>query len=315
MNARRAIVTIAFCLHAAMQAWGAGQHTAQGILLQVDNAKGLITVSCDAIPGYMEAMEMPFQVRETALLKTLVPGSTVRFTMVDRDHKEYAEHLEMIQVTNHESEPIEAGRLTYLQRLLNPAAAATIVPVGQLVPDFALTDQAQHLTHLADFRGKVVALTFTYSRCPNPNYCFRLSNNLSVLARRFHKVAGRDLILVTIVIDPGVDQGKALERYADTWKADPATWHFLTGKLPDVRSAAELFGMDFWNDEGFLIHTFHTVVIDREGRLAANLEGNQFTAEQLGDLVETVMRRPYQGARTTTANAGTAPAPGNASHP
>jgi len=30
--------------------------------------------------------------------------------------------------------------------------------------------------------------------------------------------------------------------------------------------------------------------VDRQGRLAANLEGNAFTAEQLGDLVATAMK-------------------------
>jgi len=198
---------------------------------------------------------------------------------------------------------------------MDPAAAARIVPVGQLVPDFTLTDQAQHATDLAQFRGKVVALTFAYSRCPNPNHCFRLSNNLSRLSRRFQDSAGRDLILVTIVIDPDDDQGKALERYADTWKADPTTSHFFTGKLSDVRSIAGLFGIDFWNDEGFLTHSFHTVVIDRDGRLAANLVGNQFTADQLGDMVETVLRRPYQGTPATTASVSNASTPASSSHP
>jgi protein SCO1/2 len=169
------------------------------------------------------------------------------------------------------------------------------------VPDFSLTDQAHEVTHLAQFRGKIVALTFAYSRCPNPNYCFRLSNNLAQLSRRFRERTARDVVLMTVVIDPDQDQGKALERFADTWKADPATWHFLTGTLSDVRRVAELFGMNFWADEGFLTHSFHTVVIDREGSLAANLEGNQFTAEQLGDLVETVLRRPIgAGVSATT---------------
>ena len=93
----------------------------------------------------------------------------------------------------------------------------------------------------------------------------------------------------TIVIDPDNDRGKALEGYADIWKADPKAWRFLTGSLPEVRTVAELFGMSFWSDEGFLTHPFHTVVIDRNGRLAANIEGNQFTAKQLGDFVQTVL--------------------------
>jgi protein SCO1/2 len=47
--------------------------------------------------------------------------------------------------------------------------------------------------------------------------------------------------------------------------------------------------MAFYPDEALLVHSFHTLVIDRSGRLAANLEGNDFTSEQLGDLVQTVM--------------------------
>jgi protein SCO1/2 len=216
----------------------------------------------------------------------------VRFDMVEAKTAAYADHLRVVPETNYESEPTEAARLTFLQRAIDPGAAAKVVRVGQPVPDFTLVDQANEVTRLSQFRGKVVALTFTYSRCPNPNYCFRLSNNLSILERRFRAQAGRSLIFITIVIDPDEDQGKALARYADTWKADPKAWHFLTGKLDDVRSVAELFDMGFWADEGFVTHTFHTVVIDREGRLAANIEGNQFTAQQLGDLVDTVMRRP-----------------------
>jgi protein SCO1/2 len=277
-------------------------HSAQGILLQINPARQSIVVSCDAIPGYMDAMVMPFTIRGQSDFKSLVPGATVRFDMVETKNESYAEHLKVVEVLNHESEPTEAGRLTFLQEAMDPAVAAKIVQVGQPVPDFTLTDQANQPTRLSQFKGKVVALTFAYSRCPNPNYCFRLSNNLSVIERRFRSQAGSNLILITIVIDPDKDQGKALAKFADTWKADPKAWRFLTGNLDDVHKVAELFGMGFWNDEGFLTHTFHTVVIDREGKLAANLEGNQFTARQLGDLVATVMRRPALDTSTSASS-------------
>jgi protein SCO1/2 len=47
--------------------------------------------------------------------------------------------------------------------------------------------------------------------------------------------------------------------------------------------------VDAWTDEGLMTHSLHTVIVDRQGKMAANLEGNQFTAQQLGDLVDTVM--------------------------
>jgi hypothetical protein len=41
-----------------------------------------------------------------------------------------------------------------------------------------------------------------------------------------------------------------------------------------------------------MIHSLHTVIVNRDGTLAANLEGNEFSANELGDLVQTVLVRP-----------------------
>jgi protein SCO1/2 len=59
-----------------------------------------------------------------------------------------------------------------------------------------------------------------------------------------------------------------------------------------VKQVAGMFGVNFWSSEGLLTHTLHTIIIDREGRLAVNLEGNQFTPRQLGDLVEAFINHP-----------------------
>ena len=292
MKMGRAFLALALLVPAAMATAAGDPHTVQGVLLKADPASRTIEVSCDAIPGYMDAMVMTFAVRNTEVLKNLQPGGTVRFAMMEEGNEEFADHLEAIKVQNYEAEPTEASRLTYLHRALDHTAAQKVIHIGGLVPNFTLTDQSNRSTQLDDFKGMVVVLSFAYSRCPNPNYCFRLSNNLAQVNRRFHSLTGHSLILLTIVIEPDHDQGQALAHYADTWKADWSAWRFLTGPLADINAIAERFGMDFWNNEGYLTHSFHTVVIDRDGRLAANLEGNQFTADQLSDLVGTVLDRP-----------------------
>jgi protein SCO1/2 len=58
-----------------------------------------------------------------------------------------------------------------------------------------------------------------------------------------------------------------------------------------VRAVTARFGVEFFPDEGLMNHSLHTAVIDRQGRLVANLEGNRFTAAQLGDLVERTLAR------------------------
>lgn len=267
----------------------AAEHAAQGLVLKVDAAHRTLLVSCDAIPGYMAAMEMPLQVRDAQMLGALRPGMMIRFTLVEQGERAVAEHIQ--PVMNFEAEPAEAEALTGLRRATRSENVQQVA-VGQQVPDFTLTDQAGQQVSLSSLRGKVVALTFGYSRCPNPNYCFRLSNNLRQVARRLHNDLGKRLVLVTIAIDPEVDHGAGLSAYAQRFHADPQSWHFLTGPLPEIHRVAGMFGMDFWESEGLLTHTLHTIIIGADGKLAANLEGNAFNARQLGDLVLETMREP-----------------------
>jgi len=125
-----------------------------------------------------------------------------------------------------------------------------------------------------------------------PNFCYRISNNFGVLQRRFKEQLGRDLVLLTVTFDPQRDQPERLAHYAENWKADPATWHFLTGTVSDVQRVTDMFGIDYFPDEGLMNHSLHTAVIDRQRKLIANIEGNQFAADQLADLVKTVLSEP-----------------------
>ena len=44
-------------------------------------------------------------------------------------------------------------------------------------------------------------------------------------------------------------------------------------------------------------HSLHNAIIDRRRKLVANIEGNRFTADQLGDLVQTVLTHNSGGKR------------------
>jgi protein SCO1/2 len=279
------------CASSNALAASAGKHVATGIVLKMDAAHHTIEVSCDEIPDYMSAMEMDFTLRDSGGAPVLKAGTKIRFTIEEVGKFLYAEDIEVLPVGVFEPEPMEAAGLSALQRALEPGLAAKQVAVGQVAPDFTLTDQAGSEVRLSQFEGKVVALTFGYSRCPNPNYCYRLSNNLAYLQKRLRDRGGKDLVLLTIAIDPEHDKGEVLAEYAAAFKADVGMWHFLSGPLPEIRRVAATFGLNFWSTEGLITHTMHTVVIDRRGKVAANLEGNQFSPQQLKDLVEDVMKR------------------------
>jgi len=266
------------------------RYAVKGMVLRVDPATRTFTVSHDAIEGLMSAMIMPFEVRDARDLMPLAPGAIVEFTLVVGAQAGYAADIRVRKYQTAEQDPLTARRLA----LLKKAAGRAVPPLatGQPVPDFTLTDQTGQPVRLSTVgTGKVVALNFVYTRCALPQFCLRASNVFSTMQRRFARQYGRDLVLLTVTFDPERDTPEVLATYAARFNADPKMWRFLTGKTADVRRVCALFGVESYLDEGLVNHSLHTAIIDRRGRLVANIEGNQYTPEQLGDLIlETLMR-------------------------
>jgi protein SCO1/2 len=267
----------------------AERYPVTGLILSIDQPHLRFVASCTEIPGYMKAMVMPIPVREVKALAGLKPSMFVDFTLVVEKDRSYAENVREHDYENLAQEPLLVRRLQLLARLDKANPLAPTLEIGQPVPDFTLTDQTGQRVSLSRFKGKVVGLTFIYTSCPLPDYCFRLSNNFGRVQKRFADRMGRDLVLLSISFDPVHDTPEVLAKYAAIWKADANSWHFLTGTPEEVKAVCGRFGLNFWPDEGALTHSMHTIVIDRQGKLAANLEGNQFTAEQLGDFVQTTL--------------------------
>ena len=286
------VLVVVLALLTAVRAAAVQKYDVRGLVLKVDPSRKSMLVSCENIPGFMEAMTMPFEVREPKMLEGLQPGMAVKFVLVVDGDSSYADDVQARAFENLELDPTQARRMHLLEKEVAPSSSLpSALAVGQPVPDFTLTDQNRRRIQLSQFAGKVVAVTFVYTRCPFPNYCFRLSNNFGQLQKRFKERMGRDLVLLTIVIDPANDGPEALTHYAKIWKADSEGWHFLTGSLPEIKQIAGKFDMSFYPDEALLVHSFHTAVIDRQEKLAANLEGNEFSSQQLGDLVETLLNQ------------------------
>lgn len=242
----------------------------------------------------MAAMVMDFPIRDLQELAGLSPGTPIDFTLMVTENSAYATSIRIHQFQSTDAEPMAARQLNLLSHLVGPASAnVKPLAVGQLLPDFSLVSHKREPIKLSQFPGSVVGITFLYTHCPLPNYCYRLSNNFGVVQKRFAARMGRDLVLLSITFDPEHDQPEVLAQYANNWKAaDTQGWYFLTGPLPEIQKVSLEFGMNFWQDEGLITHALHTIVLDRHHRLVANLEGNEFTGQQLGDLFESVLRGP-----------------------
>jgi protein SCO1 len=266
-------------------------HPARGLIVKVDAPHKSLLISCEKIPGYMDAMLMPFSVRDAKELDSLQPGEMIEFTLVVTGTTSYIQNIHIHQYEGVEQDPMTARRLKLMTSLANQSSATATIKVGDHVPDFTLIDQNRQNVSLSQFSGKLVLVTFTYTHCALPNFCFRIANHFRLLQSRFASQMGRNLEFMTITFDPLHDSPEVMAKYGKTWNADPANWRLLSGSLSDIQTVANKFGVSFWSDEGLMNHSLHTFVIDRDGTLVADLEGNEYSTDELGDLVQSLLSR------------------------
>lgn len=248
----------------------ARHYKVEGLIVQADPAHRTIVVSHKPIKGYMGAMAMPFHVGDHENLSKLTPGTRVDFELRVGKHQSIARNVRALET-----------KLDYqVPKALNQIA------LGSAIPDFSLTDESGRVVHFSDFRGRVVAVDFIYTRCPLPDVCPRLSAGFAYLNKHLRD---RDLTLLSITIDPQFDTPAVLTDYGHRYGADFANWHFLTGTGDRIQSVAGLFGLTYWPEEGSITHTVATAVIGRDGRLAARIEGSNYRPDQLRALVENFL--------------------------
>jgi protein SCO1/2 len=288
---RRTAAALALALLSVVAAAATGERYAvTGMVLDVAPERRSFVASIERIPGFMEAMTMTFTVANRGELEQLAPGAMIEFTLVVEGAASHAEGIRIRRYENLEQDPLAARRLALLKDIARGQRARAL-SVGDHVPDFTLTDQKSRAFSLSELHGKVVAINFMYTGCQLPDFCLRLVNHFAALRSRFAAELGRELAFLTITFDPARDQPDVLDRYASRWKPDPASWRFLTGPTADVRRVLDMFGVSAFPDEGLMDHSLHTVLIDRSGNLAANIEGNRYSSGQLVDLTRIVLSR------------------------
>jgi protein SCO1/2 len=137
---------------------------------------------------------------------------------------------------------------------------------GDVLPSYQFESQSGRLLRFSDFRGKVVLLSFTYSRCPDQAICPAISGKFSYLQ---HHLDPHRFQLVTITLDPLHDSPAALHAYGSLFGADARHWSLLTGESAQIKDVIDSFGLDpLQTEPGRIIHGDTLAIIDANGKIA-----------------------------------------------
>ncbi|HEV8483165.1 MAG TPA: SCO family protein [Blastocatellia bacterium] len=242
----------------------------KGKVASVDTRGRTVTIAHEAIEGYMDAMAMPFKLKDEWAFDEMAAGDRVQATLVVSGDRSWLEGVVFVRES-----PDTAS-----------ASPKFVEPrPGDEVPGFTLTNQDGNRIRLDRYRGRALVLTFIYTRCPLPDYC-------PLMTRRFGEIMAilkdnpalaEKTHLLSVTVDPDYDKPAVLREYArasaglDTFDR----WEFASGGTEEVKKVATFFGMQYWQEDGQIIHSLRTAVIGPEGKLAALYRGSDWKAEEI----------------------------------
>src|SRR6266566_1688433 len=210
----------------------AREYQLQGQILDVKPETNEVLVKHGDIPGFMPAMTMPYKVEDPKVLSGKAPGDLITATLVVGETEA---HLSKIDKTGHAAIVDATAPAITESQILKP---------GDAVPDTALIDENNAARPLASLKGHRVALTFMYTRCPQPDFCPLMDRNFAAMQAEIKKTPGLgDVRLVSVSFDPANDTPAVLKTHAKDLKADPAVWHFLTASPDDITGFSAKFGV------------------------------------------------------------------------
>ncbi|WP_407278760.1 SCO family protein [Aromatoleum evansii] len=168
------------------------------------------------------------------------------------------------------------------------ARRADILRTPRPLPAAILEDQDGRVFRLDDYRGRLLAVEFIYTRCTT--ICNSLGAAFKQIRDRVPADAlGRDVALLSISFDPGHDDPANLKAYGTRHGADGEHWRIVRVRDADqLQALLGAFGIVVIADRfGGFEHNAAIHLVGRDGRLAeiADLDAPLRFADRLREVL------------------------------
>jgi protein SCO1/2 len=256
----------------------------KGVVKELEPDGRTAVIRHEAIPNYMPAMTMPFEVKDTNLLRGVQVGDAITFHLVVTPKAGWIESITRLP-SNAPDAVAPAG--FHFSRALPP------LDEGDLLPEYHFTNELGQAVSLSQFKGRVLAFTFFFTSCPYPDFCPRMTGNFAEAEKELEAMSNAPAPwqLLSISFDPAHDSPSRLAAYALAAHYDARHWSFLTGDEGQIEGLADQIGEQYWREGAGLGHNLRTVVVDPRGRIRRIFVGNKWTvAELIGEMAQAKKR-------------------------
>ncbi len=256
----------------------------RGQVVSTSSTTGEVTLNHDAIPGFMDAMTMPYKLKDANILSELHPGDIITADLLVSQNADADILLDHIVVVG-QAKPDYKPKVSY-----------HVPAPGDAVPDFKLRNQDGRIIHLQQFKGRELLVTFIYTRCPLPNFCPRVTHYFADINRQL--ASNRALYdkthLLCVSFDPDHDTPERLRAYGASYIGSDAErafshWDFAVPDKAALAKMAQYFDVGITQAaDNSITHTLSTTLIGADGKVVRFYPGNDWTPDQvLADIRHT----------------------------
>lgn len=233
---------------------------AEGVVVELKAGGQTVVVKHGAISNYMDAMTMPFKVKQAKELSNLRAGDKITFRLQVTDTESWIDQIARVGTAPSRENQEPDNPLTEQAQ-----------PTRSRHPllDYKFTNELGQAVSLGEFRGQALAITFFFTRCPIPEYCPRLSANFQEASRKLNAMpnAPTNWHFLSVSFDTEFDTQPVLKAYGERYQYDSKHWSFLTGPADRIKELGRLSDVTFERSGGFFNHNFRTLIIDAAGHL------------------------------------------------
>lgn len=161
--------------------------------------------------------------------------------------------------------------------------------IGRVIGDHPLLDTQERAVRLADYRGKPLLVSFVYTGCFQ--VCPTTTRSLATAVDRLAATFGTGTFnVVSIGFNQPFDSPAAMRAFAAQLRVGAPNWHFLSPLPSSVEALTRDFGFRYVATPAGFDHVLTVSVLDAQGRLQAQVYGEQFTPDQLGEPLRRLLR-------------------------
>lgn len=154
--------------------------------------------------------------------------------------------------------------------------------VGQFPSDYTMLDSAGVPVRLAQYRGKPLLVNFVYTGCFKvcPTSSRALRKAVDAMRDRF---GVNQFQVLSIGFNQPEDTPLALRTFAAQQRIDDPNWVLVSPRSSDVAALARDFGFSYVATPLGFDHTLQVSIVDADGRIHAQVYGDAFAADSLGE--------------------------------